>query len=236
MTQMMTPRMTAAFDMAREVHIHQTLKGTELPYLLHLLDVCSIALRHGADEDQAIAALLHDTVEDGGGMAKAEEILETFGARVQKIVLDLSDSVVDDPNEKLDWWHRKLDYLEHLKVATHDTALVSGADKLSNARSIVADLRERSLPEERDEFWGRFNTGRVGSLWYYQRLAVLLPDRLPSDEGAQRLGRALVATVEEMVKEVGAEQAALDWDDAVQRAAQKSQDALARRLAQPSGS
>ena len=136
----------------------------------------------------------------------AKQIGENFGTRVHKIVLDLSDSVVDDPSQKLDWWDRKLDYLEHLKEATPDTALVSGADKLSNARSIVADVREHG-----DEFWNRFNTGRVGSLWYYRKIAKALPKRLQSDEGAKRLGRALAATVDEMVGLVDAAQVETDW-------------------------
>lgn len=205
----LTPRLTAAFEMAREVHAGQTLKVSNRPYLLHLLDVCSIALRHGADEDQAIAALLHDAVEDGGGMARADEIGEAFGDRVRQIVLDCSDSVVDDPADKADWWERKIVYLDRLAGASADTAIVTGADKLSNARSIVDDLREHG-----DELWDRFTTGRVGSLWYYRTIAEILPDRMLSTAAAKRLGRTLRRTIDEMLDLVGRDRAELDWQAA----------------------
>ena len=205
----LTRRMTMAFDMARDVHNDQTLKGTDLPYLLHLLDVCSIALRHGADEDQAIAALLHDAVEDGEGMVTAGEIGVVFGQRVKQVVLECSDSTVADPDNKLDWWHRKITYLDHLKEASADAAMVTGADKLSNARSIVADVGVHG-----DKFWERFNTCRVGSLWYYRNIDEILPDRLPRAEGAERLGSAYVAAVDEMVEFVGRDQAKLALEEA----------------------
>ncbi len=202
----LSDRMTAAFDMAREVHNGQALKETDLPYLLHLLDACSIALRHGADEEVAIATLLHDVVEDGGGERKADEIGAAFGERVKQIVLDCSDSLVEDPAGKPPWWDRKIQYLDHLHLATEDTAMVSAADKLSNARSIVADVTEHG-----DAFWKRFTTGRVGSLWYYRRIAEILPSRLPETDRAQRLGRSLEAAVADMFKLVSVDQAKADW-------------------------
>jgi (p)ppGpp synthase/HD superfamily hydrolase len=203
-------RMTAAFEMARDVHNGQSLKETDLPYLLHLLDTCSIALRHGADEDQAIAALLHDAVEDGGGEAKADEIGAAFGERVKQIVLDCSDSLVEDPEDKKPWWDRKIQYVDHMHVASQDTAMVSAADKLSNARSIVAGVAEHG-----DEFWTRFKTGRVGSLWYYRRIAEVLPSRLPDTDRAQRLGRSLQDVVATMIELVGVDQAKVDWHAAI---------------------
>ena len=206
----LSDRMTAAFEMARQVHNGQSLKGSQLPYLLHLLDACSIALRHGADEDLAIAALLHDVVEDGGGEAKADEIGAAFGERVKQIVMDCSDSLVEDSEDKKPWWDRKIQYLDHLHVASEDAAMVSAADKLSNARSIVADVTEHG-----DEFWTRFKTGRVGSLWYYRRIAEVLPSRLPKDDLAERLGRSLQGAVADMVELVGADQAKADWHAAI---------------------
>jgi (p)ppGpp synthase/HD superfamily hydrolase len=202
----LSDRMTAAFEMARDVHNGQLLKGSQLPYLLHLLDACSIALRHGADEDLAIAALLHDVVEDGGGEAKADEIGAAFGERVKQIVVDCSDSLVEDSEDKKPWWDRKIQYLDHLHVASEDTAMVSTADKLSNARSIVVDVAEHG-----DEFWTRFKTGRVGSLWYYRRIAEVLPGRLPETDRAQRLGRSLQDAVADMFKLVSVDQAKADW-------------------------
>ena len=206
----LTDRMTTAFAMARIVHSGQTLKGTPLPYLLHLLDVCSIALRHGADEDQAIAALLHDAVEDGGGMARADEIGQLFGDRVERTVLECSDSVVDDPEAKAPWWVRKIGYVDHLAEASEDAAIVTGADKLSNVRSLLTDVAEHG-----DDYWDRFSGGRAGSLWYYRKIAEILPGRLPTTPLAERLGRTFSETVDELVELVGRDQAELDWTAAL---------------------
>lgn len=200
-------RVTKAFELAHEVHADQTLKGSELPYLLHLMDVCSIALRHGADEDEAIAALLHDAVEDGGGMPLADRIGSEFGERVRTIVLECSDSVTEDSDMKRPWWDRKLEYLDHLRRASAGAALVSAADKLSNARSLVTDVAEHG-----DPFWERFSTGRAGSLWYYRRIAELLPARLPATDGGDRLGRALRATIQELVESIDRDLVASDWE------------------------
>jgi len=220
---MLTERLTAAFDMARTAHDGDTIKGSNLPYLLHLLDVCSIALRHGADEDQAIASLLHDVVEDGGGAPMLDEIRHAFGDRVADIVLACSDSVEVDRTQKADWWARKIPYLDHLEVATTDVALVSGADKLSNARSIVDDLAHHG-----DGVFERFKTKRAGTLWYYRRIAAILPDRLPPGEGPERLGAALRATVDELIAAVGDAEAAKDWSQALAREQQERADASHR--------
>ncbi len=210
----LTERMTRAFDMAREVHVEQSLKGTTLPYLLHLLDVCSIALRHGADEDQAIAALLHDAVEDGGGEDMAVRIGAAFGDRVEQIVRGCSDSTVSNPAKKKSWWDRKIIYIDHLPSITEDVAFVAAADKLSNARSIVAEVAEH-----RDAAFEKFSTKRVGTLWYYRSITDVLPARLPKPPGAQRLGMSLTKSVAEMVDLVGAEAAEADWELALDEVA-----------------
>jgi (p)ppGpp synthase/HD superfamily hydrolase len=204
----LSPRLTEAFDMAREAHNGGSIKGTELPYLLHVLDVCSIALRHGADEDQAIAALLHDAVEDGGGAPKLAEIRVTFGDRVGDIVEACSDSLEVDPTKKAEWWLRKIRYIDHLAVATEDTALVSGADKLSNVRSLIADHAVLG-----DASFEKFRTGRAGTVWYYCRMVEVLPARLPATDRAQSLGVLLQTAVHELVTAVG-EPAADDWREA----------------------
>ena len=201
----LTQRLTDAFDMARDVHNGDGIKGTHLPYLLHVLDVCSVALRHGADEDQAIAALLHDVVEDGGGAPVLDEIRQRFGDRVAEIVLACSDSQEADPANKPDWWVRKIRYIDHLHTMSSDAALVSGADKLSNVRSIVADYETHG-----EDFFSVFKTGRVGTLWYYRRIAEILPSRLADTEAAQRIGDLLQSTVSELVEAVGPA-AATDW-------------------------
>jgi (p)ppGpp synthase/HD superfamily hydrolase len=206
----LTKRLSDAFDMAREVHNGNSIKGTDLPYLLHLLDVSSIALRHGADEDLAIAALLHDVVEDGGGAPMLDKIRDQFDDRVADIVLACSDSLEVDPARKPDWWQRKIQYVDHLRVASTDVALVSGADKLSNARSIVADHAELG-----ETVFELFKTGRVGTLWYYRRLAQILPTRLSDAEGAQRLGASLRGVVSELLEAVG-DGAADDWHVALE--------------------
>jgi (p)ppGpp synthase/HD superfamily hydrolase len=214
------PRLSSAFDMAREVHNASAIEDTELPYLLHLLDVCSIALRHGADEDQAIAALLHDVVEDGGGAPMLDEIREGFGDRVADIVLACSDSLEVDRSKKPDWWVRKITYIDHLRAAPHDVALVSGADKLSNARSLIADHADQG-----DALFDKFRTGRVGTLWYYRRIAEILPARLPDTDGARRLGGSLRLAVHDLVDAVGSA-AAEDWRHALAEE-QAHRDALA---------
>lgn len=201
--------MTAAFDMARRSHNETTIKGTNLPYLLHLLDVSAIALRHGADEDQATAALLHDAVEDGGGAQVAGEIRAEFGDRVADIVLGCSDSVVADASSKPPWWQRKVQYIDHLADASPDVAFVSAADKLSNVRSILTDLDRHG-----DDLWSRFKTGRAGTLWYYRTLARVLPGQLPETDGAERLGHALVESVSQLIDAVGTEAATADWQQA----------------------
>lgn len=206
----LSPRLTAAFDMARRVHSTQSIKGTDLPYLVHLLDVASVLLRHGGDEDQAIAAFLHDVVEDGGGEPMLAEIRDEFGERVADIVQACSDSLEIDPAAKLPWWPRKIAYIDHLHVATHDVAMVSTADKVSNARSIVADFETRG-----DAVWENFRTGRMGTLWYYRRIADILPLRLPEADRPQRLGATLTSTVQELVEAVGPSVTASDWHDAV---------------------
>jgi (p)ppGpp synthase/HD superfamily hydrolase len=206
----LTKRLSDAFDMAREVHNGDSIKGSNLPYLLHLLDVCSIALRHGADEDLAIAALLHDVVEDGGGAPMLVKVRDQFDDRVADIVLACSDSLEVDPANKADWWQRKIQYTDHLRVASTDVALVSGADKLSNVRSIVADHAEIG-----DRLFEVFKTGRVGTLWYYRRIAQILPSRLSDAEGAQRLGASLCSVVSELLEAVG-DGAADDWHIALE--------------------
>ena len=203
-----SPRITDAFEMARVVHADDVLKGTDLPYLIHLLDVCSIALRHGADEDEAIAALLHDVVEDGGGAPMLDEIGSAFGTRVADIVLACSDSVEVDSTNKPPWWPRKIAYVDHLRGASTDVALVSAADKFCNVRSIVTDLAV-----EGDAVFDKFRAGRVGTLWYYRRIAEILPSRLADTPRARRLGDSLRGAVDELVTAVP--DADTDWEQAL---------------------
>ncbi|MDE2234773.1 MAG: HD domain-containing protein [Gammaproteobacteria bacterium] len=160
---MLTDRFSDALTYAEEVHRRQNRKGTEVPYVAHLLAVCALVLEHGGDEDQAIAALLHDMVEDQGGLARLNEIREKFGERVADMVAACSDAVT---SPKPPWDQRKQKYLALL--AEHDPAirLVSCADKLHNARAILRDYESQG-----NEVWQRFNGGKQGTLWYYRSLA-----------------------------------------------------------------
>lgn len=151
-----------AFKYAAEHHKDQARKSTTLPYILHPMGVASLVLEAGGDEDQAIAALLHDVPEDCGGEIRLTEIGEMFGARVEKIVRECSDSLVADRADKAPWRQRKSTHINHIASAEMDTLIVTAADKTHNARAIATDLQNIG-----DEVWSRFNANREDILWYY---------------------------------------------------------------------
>jgi GTP pyrophosphokinase len=181
-TTKLTSRFREALVYAAELHAGQTRKASGTPYVAHLLGVTSIALEHGADEDEAIAALLHDAVEDQGGQATADEIRRRFGDRVVEIVLGCTDA---DTIPKPPWRERKERYIAHIEEASPSVWLVAAADKLYNARSILADFRHLG-----DAVWSRFNGGKEGTLWYYRTLADKLGDKAP-DALADELNRVV---------------------------------------------
>ncbi|MBL8784840.1 MAG: HD domain-containing protein [Deltaproteobacteria bacterium] len=162
------PRFTDALSWGAELHRHQVRKGSDVPYLAHLLSVAALVLEHGGDEDVAIAAVLHDAVEDQGGQPILDEIGRRFGARAADIVLGVSDSVTAKGALKAPWRDRKEKYLVHFAEASADVRLVSMADKLHNARSTVSDLRR-----EGPRTWDKFNATREDTLWFYRRFADL---------------------------------------------------------------
>jgi (p)ppGpp synthase/HD superfamily hydrolase len=167
----LTDKFSKAVSVANYAHYDQTRKGTTNPYIAHPLAVASLAIEFGANEDQAIAALLHDAIEDGG--AEYEQvILENFGESVLAMVQGCTDGVPDVNGEKADWWERKSAYLDHLEKASDDVLLVSGADKLHNVRAIVIDLREVG-----PAVFDRFKAGMKGTLWYYRNLADIFSRR-----------------------------------------------------------
>ncbi len=193
---MLTQRFTDALVYAADLHKAQPRKGTRIPYVSHLLQVAGIALERGADEDVAIAALLHDAVEDQGGPPRLEEIRGKFGDRVAGIVDACTDAAPLPGQKKPDWRPRKQAYLDRLKHHGPDALLVTAADKLHNARSILLDLREDGVAA-----FDKFTGGVDGTLWYYRELAGILTDRLPGP-----LTRELVRTVgeiERLVEEAG---------------------------------
>ena len=169
---MTTARFEAALVYAHQVHQQQRRKGTGIPYIAHILGVAALALEYGAVEDEAIGALLHDAAEDGGGEATLAEIRARFGDAVGDIVLGCSDSLVEDPEDKLPWRERKENYLAHLEKASASVLLVSAADKLHNVRSMMRDYREHG-----EEIWERFQGRRDGTLWYYETVADTLHRR-----------------------------------------------------------
>src|SRR5215467_8690717 len=156
------PRFHHAFLFAAEKHAGQTRKASIIPYIAHLIGVASLVLEAGGDEDLAIAALLHDVVEDCGGMPMLKEVRRRFGARVAKVVDGCTDAYTEP---KPPWRERKDSYISHLREADPDTRLVSAADKLNNVRSILGDYRQVG-----EAVWSRFNGGREGTLWYYRTL------------------------------------------------------------------
>ena len=169
---MTTARFETAMRYAHQVHQGQRRKGTGIPYIAHVLGVAAIAMEYGADEDEAIGALLHDAAEDGGGEARLAEIRAQFGDAVAEIVLGCSDSLVEDPEDKLPWRERKENYLAHLENASASVCLVSAADKLHNVRSIIRDYRAHG-----SDIWERFQGRRDGTLWYYETVAHVLVHR-----------------------------------------------------------
>ncbi|MBQ7029893.1 MAG: HD domain-containing protein [Thermoguttaceae bacterium] len=169
----LSERFYEAFAFASELHREQLRKVGRVPYLSHLLRVAGLALDFGASEDVAIAALLHDAVEDCGGMETEAIIRERFGDFVADVVLETSDSTTADANRKAPWRERKEAYLAHLRTGSEAAALVSGCDKLDNITSLVRAIKiaggEATL--------SRFKGGAGDLIWYYESVAANLAER-----------------------------------------------------------
>jgi (p)ppGpp synthase/HD superfamily hydrolase len=165
----LTARFEDALVMATRLHAPQVRKGSEVPYIAHLLAVTAIVLEYGGDEDAAIAALLHDAVENCGGPERQREVEEKFGKEVGEIVAGCTDT---DQTPKPPWRERKEKYIAHLKSAPASTRLVSASDKLHNAQAILHNLRE-----DGEEVWTRFKGGKAGTLWYYRSLVTAFRER-----------------------------------------------------------
>ncbi len=153
-----------ALEYAARAHRDQTRKGTRIPYVTHLLAVASIVGENGGTEDEVVAALLHDAPEDQGGEARLADIRERFGEEVAGIVAGNTDTY-EDP--KPPWRERKEAYVARIAREPDPVRLVSAADKLHNARSVLADLRAVG-----DALWTRFNGGKEGTLWYHRALVM----------------------------------------------------------------
>jgi GTP pyrophosphokinase len=193
MTQL-SGRFRQALVYADELHETQRRKGSGAPYIAHLLGVAAIVLEHGASEDEAIAALLHDAVEDQGGPSTLAAIRLRFGPRVAEIVAGCTDA---DTVPKPPWQERKEAYLAHLAAADEGVCLVCAADKLYNLRTIVADYRAIG-----EEIWPRFTAGKSGTLWYYREVTRVLRQAWP-DALVEELART-VAELEQLVADAAA--------------------------------
>jgi (p)ppGpp synthase/HD superfamily hydrolase len=203
----LSDRFNQALVYAHTLHREQPRKGRDIPYIGHLLGVASLVLEAGGDEDMAIAALLHDAVEDQGGQPRLDEIKKMFGDRVARIVWGCTDSDEVDPDRKAPWCERKQKYVAHIEhEADPQVCLVSAADKVHNARAVLLDHREIG-----DAVFDRFSKGKQGTLWYYRALveafrAAEARDQHPDDsaaKGRHRLIEELNRVVTELETRAG---------------------------------
>ena len=195
--KMLTARFENALVYAARLHCSQKRKGSAIHYVAHLLSVAGIALLYGSDEDETIAALLHDAVEDQGGKRTRGEIALRFGEAVAAIVDGCTDT---DRFPKPPWRKRKEDYIGHIQGAPASVLLVSAADKLENARSILKDHREIG-----DEVWSRFTGRKEGTLWYYREMvkAFRSARNAPADKRLAPLFDELARVVSELESAAG---------------------------------
>jgi GTP pyrophosphokinase len=193
-TPLLTERFDAALHYATRHHARQLRKGTPIPYAAHLLACASLVLEMHGDEDEAIGALLHDVVEDGGGAAALDEISAAFGPAVAAIVLDNSDSVPVEGRERPRWYERKRAYIDAFPHKTPAALRVSLSDKLHNARSILLDYRS-----DGDALWSRFGQGQgIATRIYYRELAAAF------ERERARVGAAAEPFVDELRRVVDA--------------------------------
>ena len=179
---MISERFDRAVLLAVRLHRNQKRKGSAVPYLAHLFAVTAIVLEHGGNENEAIAALLHDSLEDQGGEQTRIEIMKQFGPSVCGIVEGCSEPF---HTPKLPWRERKEHYLAQLKPASPSVRLVSAADKLHNSRSLLDDYYRIG-----DRLWDRFNGGKEGTLWFYRALVNEYANRGP-DSLAQKIAHTV---------------------------------------------
>lgn len=166
----LTERFSSAVNYARCLHVERR-KGTSIPFMAHLLGVASLVMGEVGQvpfpvtEDMVIAALLHDAVEDHGGLPRLEDIRSNFGPAVARMVEGLSDSLAEDSNQKESWEQRKQTYVERLKREPEEVQLISAADKLYNARTMLDEYRAIG-----PEVWKRFKRGRDQQIGYFHAL------------------------------------------------------------------
>jgi (p)ppGpp synthase/HD superfamily hydrolase len=184
---MLSEKFIQAVSIANVFHKGHVRKGTQIPYISHLMAVASLVMEGGGSEDEIIAALLHDAVEDCGGEPILDEIKKHFGQNVASIVDDLTETY---ENPKPPWKGRKEAYISHIKEANPSVRLVSCADKLHNVRCILSDYRQ-----EGETLWNRFSASKEETLWFYQSMANVLC--------ASGRGLKIYADLDSAVKELG---------------------------------
>jgi uncharacterized protein YuzE len=185
----LSERFDAALVLASSLHRDDVRKGTSIPYIAHLLGVCELVLTDGGDEDEAIAALLHDTIEDHADRITASDIEQRFGERVRRIVEGCTDTPADyRGGQKPDWRLRKEAYIAHIARTPPADLRVSAADKLYNARAILADLREIG-----DRVFERFSAAKADVLWYYRSLSAAFVAAGMNGRLARQLAQTVIA-------------------------------------------
>ena len=202
----LSERFDEALLYASRHHREQLRKGSEVPYMSHLMSVSALVLEHGGSEDQAIAALLHDAVEDaapGTGRAALAEIRSRFGNVVADMVRACSDGLDADGNRSGTWAERKRPYVAGLAHKALDALLVTAADKTHNGLCIAADVRRYG-----QSFWATFNASRDELLWYYTSVERAVVERLPGSSIADALHRA----VDELLAAAGRERSAVPME------------------------
>jgi (p)ppGpp synthase/HD superfamily hydrolase len=191
---LLSPRFEHALQYATIIHAGQMRKGSDVPYIAHLLAVTSIALEHGANEDEAIAALLHDAAEDAGGRKRVNDIRVRFGDTVADLVISCTDTMME---RKPEWRSRKEAYVGSIQHKSTSELLITASDKLHNSQSILRDYRELG-----DDVWERFSSKKEGTLWYYRALAnafMTAPNNTRCKALVEEINR-VVTTIEDLYK------------------------------------
>jgi (p)ppGpp synthase/HD superfamily hydrolase len=191
---LLSPRFEQALQYATIIHAGQMRKGSDVPYIAHLLAVTSIALEHGANEDEAIAALLHDAAEDAGGRKRVNDIRVRFGDTVADLVISCTDTMME---RKPEWRSRKEAYVGSIQHKSTSELLITASDKLHNSQSILRDYRELG-----DDVWERFSSKKEGTLWYYRALAnafMTAPNNTRCKALVEEINR-VVTTIEDLYK------------------------------------
>lgn len=184
----LSPCYSEALQFCFEIHARQRRKGGEVPYVSHLLAVSALVMEQGGSEDEAIGALLHDSVEDCGGRPMLEQVRQRFGDGVAAIVEGCTDSFAKSPDDKEDWRLRKERYLAHLREASRSTLLVAACDKFHNLSNTVRDVRTEGAA-----VWAKFNASRAEQIWYYSQCTEVV------EKAGLPIGKELRRELDELI-------------------------------------